>query len=161
MNEKSNDVKPDLIPGRNPVSEAVRSNRPIDKILVASGEKSGAIVGILAKAREKQIPVKEVSKTKLDMISGNAVHQGIIAFAAVKEYSTVEDILEYAQNKMKRRLLLFLTKLRILIIWERLSVLPNVPAFTELLFPNEGAQASAILWAKRQPALLNICALHV
>ena len=99
MNEKSNDVKPDLIPGRNPVSEAVRSNRPIDKILVASGEKSGAIVGILAKAREKQIPVKEVSKTKLDMISGNAVHQGIIAFAAVKEYSTVEDILEYAQNK--------------------------------------------------------------
>ncbi len=99
MNEKSNDVKPDLIAGRNPVSEAVRSNRPIDKILVASGEKSGAIVGILAKAREKQIPVKEVSKTKLDMISGNAVHQGIIAFAAVKEYSTVEDILEYAQNK--------------------------------------------------------------
>ena len=99
MNEKSNDVKPDLIAGRNPVSEAVRSNRPIDKILVASGEKSGAIVGILAKAREKRIPVKEVSKTKLDMISGNAVHQGIIAFAAVKEYSTVEDILEYAQNK--------------------------------------------------------------
>ena len=38
--KKANDVKPDLIPGRNPVSEAVRSNRPIDKILVASVKKA-------------------------------------------------------------------------------------------------------------------------
>ena len=37
-----NDVKPDIIAGRNPVSEAIRSSRPIDKILVARGEKSGA-----------------------------------------------------------------------------------------------------------------------
>ena len=85
-----NDVKPDIIAGRNPVSEAIRSSRPIDKILVARGEKSGAVVGILAKARDKKIPIKEVDRTKLDYISGGAAHQGIIAFAAVKEYSTVE-----------------------------------------------------------------------
>ena len=48
MTEKNNEVKSDVISGRNPVSEAVRSNRPIDKILVARGEKSGAVVGILA-----------------------------------------------------------------------------------------------------------------
>lgn len=94
-----NDVKPDIIAGRNPVSEAIRSSRPIDKILVARGEKSGAVVGILAKARDKKIPIKEVDRTKLDYISGGAAHQGIIAFAAVKEYSTVEEILEYAQSR--------------------------------------------------------------
>lgn len=98
MTEKNNEVKSDVISGRNPVSEAVRSNRPIDKILVARGEKSGAVVGILAKAKHKQIPIKEVDRTKLDYITGNTNHQGIIAFAAVKEYSTVEEIFEYAES---------------------------------------------------------------
>ncbi len=99
MIDRNNEQKPDVISGRNPVSEAVRSNRPIDKILVAKGEKSGAVVGILAKARDKKIPIKEVDRTKLDYITGNSTHQGIVAFAAVKEYSTVEEILEYAESK--------------------------------------------------------------
>ena len=98
MTEKNNEVKSDVISGRNPVSEAVRSNRPIDKILVARGEKSGAVVGILAKAKQKQIPIKEVDRTKLDYITGNTNHQGIVAFAAVKEYSIVEEIFEYAES---------------------------------------------------------------
>lgn len=98
MTEKNNEVKSDVISGRNPVSEAVRSNRPIDKIFVARGEKNGAVVGILAKAKQKQIPIKEVDRTKLDYITGNINHQGIIAFAAVKEYSTVEEIFEYAES---------------------------------------------------------------
>lgn len=98
MTEKNNEVKSDVISGRNPVSEAVRSNRPIDKILVARGEKSGAVVGILAKAKQKQIPIKEVDRTKLDYITGNTNHQGIVAFTAVKEYSTVEEIFEYAES---------------------------------------------------------------
>lgn len=101
MNNRNNDteVKPDVIAGRNPVSEAIRSGRPIDKILVARGEKSGAVVGILAKAKDKSILVKEVDRTKLDYVSGNENHQGIVAFAAVREYSTVDDILAYAAEK--------------------------------------------------------------
>lgn len=100
MNSKINEreTNTDVISGRNPVSEAIRNGRAIDKILVARGEKSGAVVGILAKARERQIPVKEVDRTKLDYVSGNSNHQGIVAFAAVKEYSTVEDILDYAES---------------------------------------------------------------
>lgn len=99
MNDKNNDAKLDVISGRNPVSEAIRSGRAIDKILVARGEKNGAVVGILAKARQNQIPIKEVDRTKLDYLSGSSVHQGIVAFAAAKEYSTVEEILEYAQDR--------------------------------------------------------------
>lgn len=99
FNDRNSEPKPDVISGRNPVSEAIRSGRPIDKIMIARGEKSGAVVGILAKAREKQIPVKEVDRTKLDFISGNSAHQGIVAFAAVKDYSTVEEIFEYAQSR--------------------------------------------------------------
>lgn len=98
MKEKAEKEKSDVIAGRNPVSEALRSNRPIDKILVARGEKNGAVVAILAKARDKQIPVKEVDRTKLDYVSGGSAHQGIVAFAAVKEYSTVDEIFEYAES---------------------------------------------------------------
>lgn len=99
MKDNKTEPKPDVISGRNPVSEAVRSGRPIDKILVARGEKTGAVVGILAKARAKQIPVKEVDRAKLDFLSGSAPHQGIVALAAAKEYSTVEDILAYAEEQ--------------------------------------------------------------
>ena len=101
MNNKANENmnKSDVIAGRNPVSEAIRNGRAIDKILIAKGEKNGAVVGILAKAREKQILVKEVDRTKLDFVCGNETHQGIVAFAAVREYSTVEDILSYAEEK--------------------------------------------------------------
>jgi 23S rRNA (guanosine2251-2'-O)-methyltransferase len=56
-------------------------------------------VGILAKAKEKQIPVKEVDSKKLDFLSGGANHQGIIAMAAVKGYSTVEDIFALAEQR--------------------------------------------------------------
>lgn len=111
MKEKTNEPKPDVIAGRNPVSEAIRSGRPIDKILVARGEKTGAVVGILAKAREKQIPVKEADRVKLDFLSGSAPHQGIIALAAAKEYSTVEDILAYAAEKDEPPFLVILDEL--------------------------------------------------
>ena len=111
MKDRITEPKPDVIAGRNPVSEAVRSSRPIDKILVARGEKSGAIVGILAKAKEKQIPVKEVDRAKLDFLSGQQTHQGIIALAAAKEYSTVEEILEYADSRGEAPFIVILDEL--------------------------------------------------
>ena len=111
MKDKTNEPKPDVIAGRNPVSEAIRSGRPIDKILVARGEKTGAVVGILAKAREKQIPVKEADRVKLDFLSGSAPHQGIIALAAAKECSSVEDILAYAAEKGEPPFLIVLDEL--------------------------------------------------
>ena len=101
MSVSNNEPNSDVIAGRNPVSEAIRSNRPIDKIMVARGEKSGAVVGILAKAREKKIPVKEVDRAKLDYLSGGAVHQGIIAFAAAKEYCSVDDIFACAEKTLR------------------------------------------------------------
>ena len=111
MKERNTEPKPDVIAGRNPVSEAIRSNRAIDKILVLRGEKSGAVVGIIAKAREKQIPVKEADRTKLDFLSGGQAHQGIVALAAAKEYDTVEDILAYAQSRNEPPFLVILDEL--------------------------------------------------
>ncbi|MBQ5563891.1 MAG: 23S rRNA (guanosine(2251)-2'-O)-methyltransferase RlmB, partial [Clostridia bacterium] len=96
--EKEFEKGSDIIAGRNPVSEAVNSGRAIDHLLVARGELNGSIKVIVAKAKEKRIPIKEVDRKKLDYMCGGAVHQGIAAVAAVKEYASVEDIFELAQS---------------------------------------------------------------
>ncbi len=85
--------------GRNAVRELLRADRAIDKILVQKGERTGSIVVLVAEAIERGIPVIETEKAKLDQLSGYAPHQGIIAFAAEKEYCTVEDILQIAADR--------------------------------------------------------------
>lgn len=87
------------IEGRNPVLEALKSGRKIDKILVQSGEKNGSLKKIIAVAREKKIVVTETERRRLDAMSVTHSHQGVIAFAAAREYSTVEDILRSAADK--------------------------------------------------------------
>ena len=101
----------DIIVGRNPVSEALKSGRAIESVLVAKGNKNGAVSVILAKAREKGIVIKEVDPKKLDFMSGGAVHQGIAAVAAVKDYSSVEEILQTAEERGEDPFIIILDEL--------------------------------------------------
>ena len=96
MTDLKQNQKDDVIVGRNPVCEAIRSSRTIDRILVTKGAKTGAIVGILAKAKEKQIPIKEDDSKKLDLLAENENHQGIIAISSLNVYSSVYDIFALA-----------------------------------------------------------------
>ena len=89
----------DIIAGRNPVSEALKSGRSIDTLYVAKGELTGSVKVIAALAKEKHIPVKEVDRKKLDFMTNRANHQGIVALAAVKDYSSVDDIFELARQR--------------------------------------------------------------
>ena len=90
----------DLITGRNAVTEALRSGRPIESLLVArSADSSGRSFGqIIAMARERNITVKEVSPAKLDAMCGGS-HQGIAALTAVHEYAEPEDIFALAASR--------------------------------------------------------------
>ena len=92
-------VSEDLIVGKNPVLEALRSDVQVDKILLVQGGLSSGMQAIISKAKAKNIPIKTVSKTKLDFISNNAVHQGVAAYTAPKKYCSIEDILNYAKEK--------------------------------------------------------------
>ena len=88
-----------LVIGRNAVRELLKSDREIDKLLVQRGERTGSITVLVATAIERGIPVIETDKQKLDAIAGFAPHQGVIAYAAEKEYCTVEDILSIAKER--------------------------------------------------------------
>lgn len=96
MNREDNLYK---IEGRNPVTEAIKSGRSIDKILISSGEKNGSVKKIIALARERKLVITEVERQKLDRLSETGSHQGVIAFAAARDYSTLEDILSFAKYK--------------------------------------------------------------
>lgn len=89
----------DVIIGRIAVQEAIRSGRPIDQILVARGNRSGSLGAILAAAKQKEIPVKDVDPRKLDSLSQNQNHQGIVAFACVRDYASLEDLFALAQQR--------------------------------------------------------------
>ncbi len=90
-------VTEDRIIGRNAVTEALRSGRALDSVWIANGERNGSINVIRAKCREAGIPVKDVDVRKLTTVGG-ANHQGVVAFAACKEYVSVEDILQRAEQ---------------------------------------------------------------
>ena len=99
MEQKDIGKKDEIIAGRNAVWEALRSGRAIDSIVVARGNRTGAIAPILSKAKEKGVVIKEADPRKLDFMCGGAVHQGIVAVAAAHAYASVEDIFAVAEER--------------------------------------------------------------
>ncbi len=88
-----------IIEGRNAVTEALRAGTPIDKIYLARGETDAALGHIASTARSRGVVVVECDRRKLDGMSRTHSHQGVIALAAVREYASVDDILEAARAK--------------------------------------------------------------
>lgn len=87
------------IEGRNPVREALKSKRPIEKIFVAKGNLSGSIGEIIRLAKKEKLVVQYVERSKLDEISLSHTHQGVIAITSAHQYVQVEDILKMARDK--------------------------------------------------------------
>jgi 23S rRNA (guanosine2251-2'-O)-methyltransferase len=93
-----NEYKNEIIEGRNAVIEALRAGRTIDKIYISSGETDKTLGHIASKARAAGIVVADCDRRKLDAMSVTKAHQGVIAVCAVREYSTIDDILKAAQD---------------------------------------------------------------
>ena len=99
IQEFENEARNDLIEGRNAVMEALRAGRTIDKIFIAKGDVDKTLGHIASKARSAGIVVTEADRRKLDAMSQTHAHQGVIALCAVKEYSTIEDMLAIAAER--------------------------------------------------------------
>ena len=96
-----NQKKDGYIFGRNNVIEALKSDREIDKLFVAESG-GGSIAKIISLASEKKIPIIRLSAQKLDMKFAGENHQGVAAVAAVKEYSSVDDIFSLADSRNEK-----------------------------------------------------------
>lgn len=87
----------EFVAGRNSVLEALKSGRPVNKLLVAKGERHGSLREIVGLARSLHLVVQEVEVAKLAELTGGMRHQGIVAMVAPVAYAEVEDILAKAQ----------------------------------------------------------------
>lgn len=87
------------IEGRNAVIEALRAGTPVDRLFILDGCQDGPMSTIRREARKRDIPIKFVTKDRLDQMSPTGKHQGVIAYGASYEYAEVEDILKAARDK--------------------------------------------------------------
>jgi 23S rRNA (guanosine2251-2'-O)-methyltransferase len=88
----------DFIVGKNPVIEAIKSNREINKILIAEGSQRGQMQQVTGLAKERNIIVQFVPKKKLDQITDQN-HQGVLAYIAAYDYAELEDLFAAAEKK--------------------------------------------------------------
>lgn len=88
-----------IIEGRNPIIEALKNNRSIEKIMVNKASKEGSIKKILAMAKENKVIIQEVDRHKLDEMSESHAHQGVIAITSDYRYYDLDEILEIPKER--------------------------------------------------------------
>ena len=101
----------DVIAGRNSVGEALKSGRPLNKLLIAKGERQGSLRELAGIAKDKGILVQEVEPQRLAQLAPGQRHQGVVAMASPVEYAEVEDILAAAEAKGEAPLIVVLDEL--------------------------------------------------
>lgn len=87
--------------------EAIRSGRPLDKILLQRNTSGEPIEEIRALAREYNIPIQVVPGEKLDSVT-RANHQGVIAFAALVQYLDLQEVIDHIVSSGATPLLVML-----------------------------------------------------
>ena len=143
MEKKSENDQNDLLIGRNAVSEALKSGREINTLLVSKGERNGSIGRIITESRQKGIVIKEVDRKKLDAICSGSAHQGVAAFCAAHAYAELEDIFALAQER---------DEAPFIIICDELEDPHNLGA---ILRSAEAGGAHGVIIPKRRSAALN------
>ena len=137
LNEKSENI----ICGRNPVIEALKSGANIDTIYI---DGNGGSLGLIRRlAKEHGIVVKDADDKKLSRMSDGASHQGVVAEGACGEYSTLEDILAVSKKKCTKPFI---------IICDEIEDPHNLGA---IIRTAETSGADGIIIPKRRSASLN------
>ena len=89
----------DFVVGKHAVLETLKSDRDINKLFLQEGIGGDKIGEILELAKERRIQIQTVPKSKLDLLSDNGVHQGIMLATAAYQYATMDDLFAIAAKK--------------------------------------------------------------
>ncbi|MGB6183024.1 MAG: 23S rRNA (guanosine(2251)-2'-O)-methyltransferase RlmB [Rhodococcus sp. (in: high G+C Gram-positive bacteria)] len=100
---------PENVLGRNPVLECLRAGVPATALYVASGtEADDRLKESVQIAADKGISILEVSRTDLDRMSANGMHQGIALQVPPYRYAHPDDLLNQARARQEPALLVAL-----------------------------------------------------
>ncbi|AGX02148.1 MULTISPECIES: 23S rRNA (guanosine(2251)-2'-O)-methyltransferase RlmB [Bacillaceae] len=100
----------DFIIGKNPVLEALRAERDINKIFIAEGSQGGQMQQVIGLAKTNGVLVQFVPKKKLDQMA-EGIHQGVVAAVAAYEYAEVDDLFAAAEKKNEAPFFLLLDEI--------------------------------------------------
>ena len=96
--DEPKEEKPEnLLVGRNPIREALKAGRPMEKMMVMKGDLSSSAREIVRMAKDAGVVVQEVEKSRLDQVYPN--HQGLLAYVSSAEYSTLDEVFEEAGRR--------------------------------------------------------------
>ncbi|MBD2872202.1 23S rRNA (guanosine(2251)-2'-O)-methyltransferase RlmB [Paenibacillus arenilitoris] len=101
----------EIIAGKHPVLEALRSGRELNKIWIAEGSQKSLTQPIVAEAKKNGIVVQFVDKRKLDGLAPGIAHQGVVAQAAAFAYAEPEDLLARAAERGEAPFILLLDEI--------------------------------------------------
>ena len=101
----------EILSGKNPVLEALRSGREMNKVWIAEGVKKAGVAELLQLAKEAGIIVQFVPKNKIDQLTDGAVHQGIAASVAAYRYAEIDELFELAAKRNEDPFFLILDEL--------------------------------------------------
>lgn len=111
MTEPTVEPTNEILSGKNPVLEALRSGREMNKVWIAEGVKKAGIAELLQLAREAGIIVQFVPKNKVDQLTDGANHQGIAASVAAYRYADIDELFESASLRNEDPFFLILDEL--------------------------------------------------
>ncbi|CAM4216085.1 23S rRNA (guanosine(2251)-2'-O)-methyltransferase RlmB [Lederbergia lenta] len=98
------------IAGKNPVIEALKADRDMNKIWISEGSQKGQMQVIIKLAKERKIQVQFVPKQKIDQVSKEN-HQGVVAQVAAYQYAEIDDLFQRAADKGEDPFFLILDEL--------------------------------------------------
>lgn len=131
-----------LVIGRKPVLELIRSGKNVEKIFMQRGLKGPFEIELRQLMKGKDIPVSVVHPIKLNKMSrGN--HQGVIAFTAIVEYEVLEDFVAHVIEQGKNAVFLFLDEVT------------DVRNFGAIIRTAEVFSVDAVIFPSKNSALIN------
>ena len=134
-------MREEMIIGKNPVLEAIKSGRTIHKILLSDAINKRVEQDMMKQAKKNKVIVQKVPRKRLDQLTDGS-HQGVLAYVSNYSYFTIDDILQNAANRQE---------IPFIMILDELEDPHNLGA---ILRTADAAGAHGIIIPKRRSALL-------
>lgn len=101
----------EIVYGRNSVAELLQGGKPVNKVLFLTEAQNRRNQDMISLLKERGIPFQFVDRATLDRLSEQGVHQGVLAYIAAREYSSLEEIINLARIKQEDPLILVLDEI--------------------------------------------------
>lgn len=105
---ESDSESDEMVYGRNPVMETLRSERDVNKLFVQDGLSGEKIDRVVNEAKKRKVQLSFVPKNKLDTLSDGGNHQGLVLAASPVNYASIDDLFDVAKQKNEEPFFLLL-----------------------------------------------------